>query len=772
MDTFPTELPDDILVVAREFFDQVSKDVIRNNADDLKEIDKLEAEQITISLNDDAKQRAAMWAGRRKGSMSRNSLRYDYYLLYLMAYENMAHLYRVSQDALGGSAGCGLEPVSGDEWLAKGLSNNFNHCRSIVERIASRLNIRHATMRSFPIKMGDLNAKKAAEMRDRIVTFFERQKDVNELKKQNSTMLPIFGTTFVAVDWDADATAIALDEEGNQVVGKFGDIKFRLVPPYRLHFPNGMKSIDETHWVIEDQLVTWGWLKERYPNIADRLNPNGRDFNAEGDDWVGTLGGFDERDIEDYLDLIRSGFDIRDIGSEGYIRMSGPAALTSNKGAWDNGFDEALPFRIHNCYERRVHPVLGQYWQFSRYCCGVELETKPLAPLERDPENPKRTMVKCYADGTPKTYDLPFVAFRYYWSPESFYGKSLVGDIIDILRALAVLRALLLKASVDSTNTYVLHKKDNKLSPFVGRILTFVRHRFDEPKFVKHQNQLGELMAIIKELEEQLDSVSMMPDVMRGENPNAGTSGRALEILAEGAATGFDNIAARNSDSYAEMYSKALDIYRFEVSADRLLPGLGENDLGGVLSFKGHDLEGGTDVQAWMDNSYSENMSIRRVQALADLQAGAISPDEYRDLIRGRKTYEFIDEAAQAENVAQRVIHVVTNMADEEATAAYNSVIEAVQAAVQQAKDPTQSAIAGMRAREAALAQVDLGIYDWEPIRDQSRYLKMWLNSEAAHAQHEDKVALIGEKWQALVDKGQRLAAAEMGTPPQNMPAA
>lgn len=755
------QLPEEILIQIQEVFDEFKKDSLPDNADDRSVMDEYDRNIITISLNDSPKKRATMWADRRRASLSRSYLRNSYYLLYLMALENVAHLYRVSQDRLGGNtSGCGLEAIDGADYLAKGLSSNLNYCRVVVERIAARLSQRHATMRSYPIKMGDLTAKKAAAMRDRLVVWMERQKHIHELKRHNSTFLPVFGTTFIATEWDMDEMAYVLDEEERQVRGRFGDIKFRLTPPYRMHFPSGIKAVNDTHWVIEDQLVTWGWLKQRFPDIAERLDPKRPEFQDA--DWVGSLGGFDERDIEDYIDQLKSGLGINNVGPNYGNNVWGAGSYLSNyaDGNCDT-FDEALPFRIHNCYERRTHPDLGEYWHFSRYCCGIELESRPYAPIFEDESG--QVYVRCHGDGTPKTYDLPFTVFRYYEAPESFFGKSLIGDIIDPLRAIAALSTLLLKAAVDSTNTYVLHRKGNNLTPIVANILTMVQHRHDEPKFIKHRNQLTELQAMIEWLKGEVDSITMMPDVMQGENPNAGTSGRALEILASGASNGFDNIAARVVDGYAEMYSKAIDLYRFEVEGQRLLPGLGETDLGGVLAFKRHDLEGGTDVQVFMESSYSPNTVLRRAEAEQDYRLGAITIQEYRDIVKGHTSYDFVDENAQAENVAQRCIHYVVSMSDEEATNAYNTVLQAVQQAGSGTDDPQLAALEKMRARAAALEQFDLGVFNYEPIEDQARHIRRWLNSPSADKHHEDKVALIAQKWECLVDAGGRMAAAEMG---------
>ena len=721
----------------------------------------------------DPKERVKRWGMRRKAAVERERIRYAYYMLYLLTYDGKGHEYSVE------SAQCDINPVSGADWVFDVTRAFINRFLPIMEEIASELNMKTALLRCIPRSYG-LDDIKSSDLGSRVLRWMEDRSDMKAAKLAQSHITPLLGSCFARALWDDKAQSTKKTGDGNTLEGPFGEDSFKVIKPWCLHAPDGYEIINDMPWLIEDELVPWSWIAERHPEAAKLIPPVGDGDWGEDDDIFRTFSdyGLENRFIELGLgDSVLSEDGLPTKPLKGTPFLGGGNGQQGGQGGGKD-YDAAM-YRLCRCWERHsttvrsVDPVTLEveerplsYWQQTLICHGIELESKPFVAMAEDPKTGEKTWYKGGPDGVPKAFRLPYVMWKFLEIPGQFWGRSITASALDPIRVLAILDSLAAKLVIDQTNTYVMYQEGNSIDTEPTAIGTIIRYFTQPPVFERPRNALPDILPMIEYYERQLEKVTMRPAILRGYAPDR-ASGDAIAQLTAEARGAWDNIRSRNYQAWSALYMIALEQYRWNMSYERLIHGIGQNDITGVKYFKGADLSGVLDVVPVMDNVMVGTRQ-ERIATAKELVLFGVDQQDIQDFILGRVSEDVMNLVSLADNRAQYMIEKIMALPEQGEsdpmqginTVGAQDILEEMQAAVELAKvpqpeedGPTTAQIRAREARNTVLKNHGIGVEDFEFKARQARRFGHWLNSDAYLYAPEANRVLICERWRALMDK-------------------
>jgi hypothetical protein len=569
-----------------------------------------------------------LWGKRRDDTRQQSNYRNLFWELFQRTYEGRAPE-SVSRDEM-------LVPIGHPNWYENGITVRFNRARPLVEEISAELTQINGVL-NVSARSGSDEDRAAARTAQRMVLYWEDAREVKREKHRASMMAPIYGTWYGKVWWDEDAFATIKDPlTGDISRGRFGDVKMELVRPSCLLVPNGLRELDEAPWMIYQRRRPRSWMEQHHPEALLYISET--DTTTFEDEES-----FDPRFwwLDDYAILMDE------------MAMDGPDNLSPE--------ERGCPYLISECYERQDHPLLGEFWTLTVICAGYVLFHGPYGARDDsgqiviDPETGNFTL-----------WDNPFVMGRYYYSPDRFFGQGVIRDALYCIRALAWLDALVWKLSTDSGNVALATQIGSNHTPIPNRGWIELKYNDKKPELLGLGGSPIPILEAVRFYQDQLDRLSLRPDVTRGKSP-AARSGKGMEILAEQARGAFDGIRERMNQFWISIYSKGLKLISQMYGQARVF-GIDETDGVGAFEFSRADIAGHTDVRVTHAPIYGTSRSERLAYVQTMIEIGLMSQAEARQITQAGSTTEVVTTEQLQERAAQTIISKICHkMPDEKA---------------------------------------------------------------------------------------------------------
>lgn len=676
----------------RALIERLGSIEVTDYGQDVEPLNPMEIESMRVHYASDPKELLSRWSDWRYNARQGMQWQMASWLLYLLTWDGQPYL-TVKPDAK-------VEPVAVPGWIPEEAHVHLNRARSLLLELISELNQPNAVLEAMP-RTSSESDKEAARTATRVVWHWEDSTPLKSIKSDVTHWQVMTGNCFVSTRWNANLRGLTVNEKtGERRWERTGGVEFETVSPERVVFAERAYSLDEAERFVIESRRSVGWMEANYPRSMGYLRRGLDDYNGD-DDRYGLWR------IGDWEKTLLYQLEVSSIFGESRGYSSGYLAGSGSSGNQQDRFSEH-PFLVRECFERCHDPEIGEYWWRTVICQQIILENEPYLPRDGNGNLMRGD------DGRVLVWPQPLTHFTFYKQPKSVWGRGVMRDVVQLLRHLGNLDLMISKQAYDCSMKLMARQAGDKMSPVVRRGFTDIYYADKAPQVLDLGGVSEGLLKTIYYYEEKLEQVSLRPRVLRGQ-ADPEDSGKKLQIMGEQAAGALDPIRQAQNTAWASVYRKGLVLMQ-QMATERHLLGANENDVSGVLAFKGADIEGAADVVPRLDVMWGMTRSARLERADHMLERGVLTPEEYRRVIQAGSREDLVDDVELQTQKARRIVAIIREMderAAEELMSFIHDTREQLLAQAQQRQiPPAQVMIALGDLRNQLLLYAGLGIED------------------------------------------------------------
>lgn len=478
------------------------------------------------------------------------------------------------------------------KWL---IQETWNEIRPTVKH-AVAINTRDNPC--FSAQAGDTEGsdESASEAGDSILDYLQRTLRARRLRFATREMSGIVGTCAWEPEWDRNEgpwvpvtpeDLSGVTSEGMPTHRPAGDICIRFLSPFELLPSPCSTSEEDIEYLFTIREVDVSWARAAFPERADQIVVQPLDSSGM-DDGIHYLRMY--QDIGRELGYTTSGGEGRD--STRLLKLFVPAS-------------DAFPTGRMFIMVGNVVTYIGE---------NTIYPADPVGPRQRR---------RC-----------PVFVFRHSWNGKSFWGDSMVEDMIPLQRQLnalvskstAIIHATLRPITVVRPGV----KLDDNPCPVIftdGGNTPPNQMIHVEPAAVYPAAILQKIDRVIAEIQR----IGGIQDASRGIAPGSDASGVQVQALQEQDASRLGPVKADEDDTEAEAWRYILQVVSEQWTTERLVTTIGSDQEVNIQSLKGSNIAAGTDVFVMHDTGLPTNRASAWALVTQLAQSGFLNPQDPAD---------------------------------------------------------------------------------------------------------------------------------------------